>query len=190
MIIPDYICWVSWLFQIEGASEAQWPYTTVIANPRVPYQTQIGVWARYTAICLIADCTVFKNAECRIILFILKSDFEYIKERCNKWYIPNFDNLRKSLQKELRKPAFCWFAPTSYMCYILTYDCPHSWENNTFWRPGVGVTKPISSVPLFSEFFSVIKTHVTYWISRLYLIGVAAAQLRWHMSNINVIRII
>ena len=57
------------------------------------------------------------------------------------------------------------------------------------YRSGVGVTKPISSVPLFSEFFSIIKTHVTYWISRLYLTGVAAAQLRWHLSNINVIRI-
>ena len=44
--------------------------------------------------------------------------------------------------------------------------------------PGVGVTKPISYVPLFSEFFSVIKTHVAYWISHLYSTGVAAAQLR------------
>ena len=58
------------------------------------------------------------------------------------------------------------------------------------YSSGVGVTKPISSVPLFSEFFSIIKTHVSYWISRLYLTGVAAAQLRWHLSNINVIRII
>ena len=54
-------------------------------------------------------------------------------------------------------------------------------------RPRVGVTKPISSVALFSEIF---KTHISYWISRLYLTGVAAAQLRWHLSNINVIRII
>ena len=56
--------------------------------------------------------------------------------------------------------------------------------------PGVGVTKPISSVPLFSEIFSIAKTHVSYWISRLYLTGVAAAQLRWHLSKINVIQII
>ena len=61
--------------------------------------------------------------------------------------------------------------------------------NRCIWS-GVGVTKPISSVPLFSEFFSIIKTYVTYWISRLYLTGVAAAQLRWHLSNVNVIRII
>ena len=56
--------------------------------------------------------------------------------------------------------------------------------------PGVGVTKPNSSVPFFSEFCSIVKTHVSYCMSRLYLAGVAAAQLRWHLSNINVIRII
>ena len=31
-----------------------------------------------------------------------------------------------------------------------------------FWG---GVTKPISSVQLFSEFFNIVKTHVSYWIS-------------------------
>ena len=31
---------------------------------------------------------------------------------------------------------------------------------------GVGVTKPISSSPLFSEFYNVIKTRVSYWVSR------------------------
>ena len=35
-------------------------------------------------------------------------------------------------------------------------------------RPRMGVTKPI---------FSVVRTHVSYWISRLYLTGVTAAQL-------------
>ena len=53
-------------------------------------------------------------------------------------------------------------------------------------RPGVGVTKPISSVPLFSEIFNIFKTHIMYWISRLYLAGVTAAQLWWHLLNINV----
>ena len=33
------------------------------------------------------------------------------------------------------------------------------------YRPGVGVAKPIFSVPLF---FSFAKTHVSYWISRLF----------------------
>ena len=56
--------------------------------------------------------------------------------------------------------------------------------------PGEGVTKPISPVPLFSEFFNNAKTYVDYWISSLYSAGVAAAQLRWHLSNINVIQII
>ena len=57
-------------------------------------------------------------------------------------------------------------------------------------RPGVGVTKPISSVPLFSKFFSTVKIRVNYQISYLYLTGVAAARLRWHLSNINVIEVV
>ena len=56
------------------------------------------------------------------------------------------------------------------------------------FNPGVGVTKPNSSIPLFSEFCSIVKTHVSYCISRLYLAGVAAAQLRGNLSNMNVIR--
>ena len=64
--------------------------------------------------------------------------------------------------------------------------CPNSMPMSQS-HPGVGVIEPISSVPLFSEFFSIIKTHVTYWISRLYLTGDAAAQLWWHLSKINVI---
>ena len=55
---------------------------------------------------------------------------------------------------------------------------------------GVEVTKPISSVPLFSQIFSIVKTYVSYWISRLYLAGVIAAQLRGHLSNITVIQMI
>ena len=43
---------------------------------------------------------------------------------------------------------------------------------------GVGVTKAISSVPLISRFFTIVKTLVTYCISCSYLTGVAAAQLR------------
>ena len=76
-----------------------------------------------------------------------------------------------------------------------SHECLHSLlllqliQRRTY-RPGVGVTKLISSVPLFSEFFSVIKTHVIYWRPRLFFTGVTAAQLRWHLSNINVIKII
>ena len=51
--------------------------------------------------------------------------------------------------------------------------------------PRVGVTKPISSVP---SIFSIVKTHVRYWISCLYLTGVTTAQLQGHLSNINVIQ--
>ena len=39
-------------------------------------------------------------------------------------------------------------------------------------KSGVGVTKPISYVPLLSEFFSIVKTNFSYWISCLYLEGV------------------
>ena len=60
---------------------------------------------------------------------------------------------------------------------------------NTFCT-GMGATKPIFSVPLISEIFSFVKIHVSYWTSRLYFTGVAAAQLRWHLSNINVIQMI
>ena len=55
---------------------------------------------------------------------------------------------------------------------------------------GVGVTKPISSVPLITRFFTIVKTLVTYWTSCSYLTGVAAAQLRWHLSNMNVMQMI
>ena len=37
---------------------------------------------------------------------------------------------------------------------------------------GGGVTKPVSSVLLF---FNIVKTHISYWISRLYLTGVTPA---------------
>ena len=42
--------------------------------------------------------------------------------------------------------------------------------------PGVGITKPISSIALFSNFFQHFETTFSYLISRLYLTGVAAAQ--------------
>ena len=54
---------------------------------------------------------------------------------------------------------------------------------------GVGVTKPISSVPSFSWLFVIVKIVVTYWIPRSYLTDVTAAQLRWHLSNMKVIEI-
>ena len=39
-------------------------------------------------------------------------------------------------------------------------------------RPGVEVTKPISSVPLFSYYFNIARIHDSYWIARSYLTGV------------------
>ena len=55
------------------------------------------------------------------------------------------------------------------------------------YASGVGVIKPIFSVPLFSQFFTMSKTLVTCMISRSYLIGVIAAELRRHLTNMNVI---
>ena len=57
-------------------------------------------------------------------------------------------------------------------------------------RSGVGVTEPISSYPLFFKYFSIVKTHISYLISRLCLTGVTAGQLRGHLSNTNVIQMI
>ena len=53
---------------------------------------------------------------------------------------------------------------------------------------GVGVTKPISPFPLFSQFFTFVEIHFRFWISCLYLTEVAAAQLQWQLSNTNVIK--
>ena len=100
-----------------------------------------------------------------------------------------------------------WFIIFFYLNPLLSWTWTDSWKQNKtkqkkhqkipqtsvaprLANPGVGVTKPISSVPLFSKFFSTVKTHVSYWISHWYLAGVAAAQLRWHLSDINVIRTI
>ena len=76
---------------------------------------------------------------------------------------------------------------SSVVCYLKELVRSGVWSASA---PGVGVTNPISSVPLFSEFFNNATTHVDYWISCLFLAGVAVAQVRWHLSNINVIQII
>ena len=54
---------------------------------------------------------------------------------------------------------------------------------------GGGYTKPISSVPPFHTFSELSKyCRSIDWLSRSYLTGVAAAQLRRHLSNMNVIK--
>ena len=53
--------------------------------------------------------------------------------------------------------------------------------------PWGGVTKPIFSVPLFSQFFRIMKTVVTLMISSSYLAGVTTAELRKHLANMNMI---
>ena len=57
-----------------------------------------------------------------------------------------------------------------------------------WWDIGVaGVIIIISSFPLISGFFTIVKILYTCWISRWYLTYVAADQLRWHPSNMHVI---
>ena len=43
------------------------------------------------------------------------------------------------------------------------------WQCIEMISPTLGVTKLISSLPLFFEFFSIIKTHISYWIPRLFI---------------------
>ena len=43
--------------------------------------------------------------------------------------------------------------------------------------PVVGVIKPISLILLFTEYFRLYKTHISYWISCLYFTGVSPAHI-------------
>ena len=52
--------------------------------------------------------------------------------------------------------------------------------------PGVGVTKPISSILLFSEFWSIVKTHVRYWILCWYLTRLTASPVKYECDSKNV----
>ena len=53
---------------------------------------------------------------------------------------------------------------------------------------GWGLLSQFFSILLFSTFSVIVKTNVSCWISHSYLAGFAAAQLRWHLSNMNVIQ--
>ena len=53
-------------------------------------------------------------------------------------------------------------------------------HNNLRCYQGWGLLRQFPPSPLFSEFCSTVKSHVGYWISRLYLTGVDAAELWWH----------
>ena len=55
----------------------------------------------------------------------------------------------------------------------------------SFKSPVVGVTTPFFLGSVIFLFFNIAKIHVSYWISRSYLTGVVAAQLRWHRSTMN-----
>ena len=55
------------------------------------------------------------------------------------------------------------------------------------YGPGVGVTKAPFVNFSVSKIFDLAKVHVRFLESHSYLTGVPAAELRWHLSNINAI---
>ena len=78
-------------------------------------------------------------------------------------------------------PHFTW--------HVITYRC-WDWSNSMLVKGalGWGLLSQFPPFRYFPIFFRIIKTHLPYWISRLYLTGVSAAELRWHLSNMNVIQ--
>ena len=85
----------------------------------------------------------------------------------------------------------CWNVRIQNKGRLFVSRCrPSVWRNYICTSSGVGVSKQIFFVSLFSEFFNNVKRHVKYGISRLYFTCAVAAQLRWCLPNINVIRII
>ena len=66
------------------------------------------------------------------------------------------------------QPVHIWYGKCMYVCmnariFIFVWrkheNMRHEGDEHV---QGLGVTKPISSVPLFSEFFSIVKTYVRY----------------------------
>ena len=66
--------------------------------------------------------------------------------------------------------------------WVIMHRMPKSCNMNLVKR---GWGKPNSPVLLYFWFFNIVFTRVSNWIWQLYLTGVAAAQLRWHLSKIS-----
>ena len=133
--------------------------TAYVATNAYYYQTDANTYMHYSANCLFGSCCTGIWHLAANALIIL-------------------DTLTPTMSK-----IECKLSQTS-VCCLKNKNRQSSIHN----RWGVGVTKPISSVPFFSEIFSIVKTHVRYWISLLYLAGIAAAQLRWYLFNMKVIQ--
>ena len=90
----------------------------------------------------------------------------------------------------------CMHTANERRCYNVTLVghmhemIPVRWSLHWNRTLGWGLLSQFLPLRCFSEFFSIVKIHVSYWISHLYLTGVTAAELRWHLPNINVIQII
>ena len=85
---------------------------------------------------------------------------------------------------ETSEEAHCW----NFLKGNRESDTMMIISHKRLWRfPGMGVPKPISSLLLFSQIFTTVKTHVNYKISYSYLTGVDTAELRRHLTIMNVI---
>ena len=65
------------------------------------------------------------------------------------------------------------------------YLCKTDWSHPLTHILGWGLPSQFTPFCYFQNFLLFIKIHDIYWILCLYLTGVTAAQLWWHLSNIN-----
>ena len=68
------------------------------------------------------------------------------------------DSLYNFLSERYMKPEVMFMVAHDLLSSLIE----HSNSSKVGENPGVGVTKPIFSVPLISEFFSIVKTDVKY----------------------------
>ena len=84
--------------------------------------------------------------------------------------------MRLHWQVQHRLVFICWALLWARQTRHRHFICRHGNGRTLGWVL-LYIYKPISSVPLFSEFFSIVKTHVRSRISHSYLTGVASNQL-------------
>ena len=118
--------------------------------------------------------------------------------------------LRQS-ERTLNLSSSCWSSPKVTLCFLhwfeysqvplwlnlrwawaLQFNSEHSNDQgclSSSWGcawPGVGVTEALFVNSSVSKIFNEAKVPLRIFESHLYLTGATAAQLQWHLSNINV----
>ena len=83
---------------------------------------------------------------------------------------------------DLSKPHLVNLIGSHWM--LCHYDVRIEGQGEQRW----GVLSQIPPFRYFSDFSPSSNTHYSYWISLIYLTGVTAAQLRWHLSNMKLIQ--